>query len=236
MLHKAWPHLSDPAKERFVKDMADLLSQLSKTPLPVAGSFLDVHIERRTLDDERELAKDKTLIDLFERLKSTYPSAYVIMTYVQDFVIAQSDYQSGNLLVDPDSGALTGFIDFALVRLVPQYFDLASPEWLVDAVEDEPGMPLLPPQSWTWTNQYFGERALSKELGQVFREEFERLQPGSNAILKQTRPFREWCRAVFWTGWGNAPAVVTAWAVDMHKWLDAQEKLLRVETRRHITQ
>jgi aminoglycoside phosphotransferase (APT) family kinase protein len=221
-----WPDLTSAAQEVFVKDMAKLLAQQATVPLPEAGSFLRSHLEKHTLVSDGTRAehrwKDEEKAQvLLERLRAVFPVGYEAMMSEGSFILSQSDYNPGNIFINPTTGAMTGLIDFELARLMPRLFDFAGPEWLVDAVEDLPDMPKVPAQSWTWTQRRLGIRTLSHHLGEVFRSELESLEPGIIAKLKETRPFREWCRA----GWlRGREDIAQPWIEEMNMWLDVREQ------------
>jgi hypothetical protein len=221
-----WPSLTPAAQGVFVKDVARLLAQQATIPLPEAGSFLRNHLEQHTLISDCVRAQhcwqDETKAqDLLKRLRAVFPAGYEAMTNEETFIISQSDYNlDNNLFMDPVTGTMSGFFDFSIARLMPRLFDFAGPEWLVDAVDDLPDMPKVPAQSWTWTQRRLGTRTLPHHLGEVFRSELESLEPGITAILKETRPFREWCRA----GWlRGREDIAHNWLEEMNMWLDMRE-------------
>ena len=68
-------------------------------------------------------------VELFQSIRNLYPNSTMFGPSADDFRFSHGDLHEGNILIDPQSGAITGIIDWEAAAFRPLWADVCGVGW-----------------------------------------------------------------------------------------------------------
>ena len=84
-----------------------------------------------TRSDKELFTREKCVL-LFQSIRNLYPNSTVFGPSVDDFHFSHGDLHSGNILIDPQSGAITGIIDWEAAAFRPLWAGVRGVGWFYE--------------------------------------------------------------------------------------------------------
>ncbi|KAJ3831856.1 hypothetical protein F5878DRAFT_45819 [Lentinula raphanica] len=226
------PIVSTPfyrALDGFVRfpDSPDSNIQLRKFrgPFPDTSSFLrsalqvELHIisdpdlrrqvlERELNGDDKRLEHGERVLNKALKLASVYPGDICVSSPLstpgRPFSLRMDDFRLSNIMIDENTGHITGLIDFEGATVAPLWECAYMPRWLQDPDE--------------WDGTYEGGTPTEKSsLRQLFFKKIDEIDKGGEwkRAHDHGRPFREFTNMLNFN--------VNVWADDsIESWIDAR--------------
>ncbi|KAK7046622.1 kinase-like protein [Favolaschia claudopus] len=141
-------------------------------------------LEHELHGDEERLELGRTVLEKAVELCSLYPGEICVSEPLTSpehpFSIRLDDFRLSNMMIDEETGHVTGIIDFEGATVAPLWECAYLPRWLQDYDE--------------WDGSHEGGSAEDKQLlRNLFMKRIQELDPDGEWIraLEQGRPFRE---------------------------------------------
>ncbi|KAJ7170853.1 hypothetical protein C8R43DRAFT_981291 [Mycena crocata] len=186
------------------KNAANYLRSPLEAELHVVQHHRERILETELEGDKARLEQGIRVLEKAIQLALVYPGDLAVSepltTPGQPFSLRMDDFRLSNIMIDKNTGSITGLIDFEGAQIAPLWECAYLPPWIQD------------PDEWDGTYEG-GSPEEKKTLRELFMKKIKENDPTGEWIraLERGRPFREFTNMLNFS--------VNVWA-DMEKWVD----------------
>ncbi|KAJ3743723.1 hypothetical protein DFH05DRAFT_1497352 [Lentinula detonsa] len=210
-----FPHspISDPGIMKFRGPFSDTSSYLQSFLKVELHIICDQHLRQLVLEqelngDESRLEHGTRVLQKALQLASVYPGDICVSsplsTPKQPFSLRMDDFRLSNIMIDENTGHITGLIDFEGATISPLWECAYMPRWLQD------------PEEWDGTHEG-GTPSEKSSLRKVFFDKIKQIDKDGEwkRAHDHGRPFREFTNMLNFN--------VNVWAdSSIERWVDAR--------------